>query len=588
MYSDGSQLPVAPYTWQSGDFLTASRLNSELYAFGGMQFQANGTRWHGYRPVYSSFPTGTNALAANTWTVWAKPDTSVPATAVIVTADTAAIYGVSLDPGFAGALTNDGPSAAGGAIGSPGGQYLLCGHIAQVAGGTTTYGSGLGPSGAAAPSVAGSFQQQNASRDGCAFTLDLMDIAAGGTTVWGQGSGGGQAQITSADGSGETSRFQGFWASGYPANGTTVSAIPAPATAYATATPAAFNNSIQQVMRLLNMPPSLRVLSSGAQTIPNNTATQVTLGASTLDSYSGYTTAGGGVYTVPLTGAYLVHGLVCWNGGVVGEVATGVNVNGTNLWGPAYPLDNTGRISSTKTQILDLEAGDTVSLSALQITTVNAGIGASGNSRLVVLYLGALGAPAITVTPPDVTYRWTAGMPGATVESELNATLANDLNFLVNKPYFMGYATTNQTGIAMGVNTKLAIYNNVSGLVHASNGDNYSGWNASTSVYTAPVSGWYLAVGELFMTIPSLTATPITSQLFQSSVTGASAWDWYQHMNTNANTNLGGATGVGLYYLRAGDTIASGIRTQDTSATTTSTANGAGRRSHFEVIWISE
>ena len=82
--------------------------------------------------------------------------------------------------------------------------------------------------------------------------------------------------------------------------------------------------------------------------------------------------------------------------------------------------------------------------------------------------------------------------------------------------------------------THVVVMDTAAGIVHADNGDNYSGFNTTSSVYTAQVAGWYLAIYEAFATY---AGTPSTASLvvgLQTSSSGgrspSASIDWYQQM----------------------------------------------------------
>lgn len=579
-------MPVAPYTWQTDDYPTASRLNGELYTYNGMQFTANGTRWHAYRPVYASYQELSITGASDTWTPYQISPVLNSANTV---ADTAAIYGIPLDPHAEHAITQTGPAGGGGLATSPGGLYLMAGYIPVAASANGPYGHGLGPVAGGTPTSQGTFQAANSHFDGCAWTADILDIASLAPGQWAYQFGGFTTVCAGTDGSGEMPRLQALWSSVYPANGTTVASVPSPATSITTMTSTALNATIQQVMRLLNMPPAMRAVSSTTQSIANNTPSVVSLGFATYDTYAGF--ASGTTYTVPLAGQYLCIGVVAYTG-ITGECGAGISIGGVNYWGPATSGTGAGRITCAKVQVFDLHAGDTVQLTTYQLTGAASIIGSAGPSRLTLIRLCGSGAPGVTTADPDVTYRWTAGMTGTQVASALTSTLISDMAFLLNPPYLTAYATAAQTGIALTTNTHITSYNTVSGIIHGTSGDNYSGWSAGNQKYTAPVSGWYLACQETFMTIPGSHSSPAVTSLLMPAPAGALTWDRFQFQNMSVATNPGGSAGLGLYYLRAGDTLQSGVLYGDTVGTTVSTsstaAGSASRRPHFEIVWVSE
>jgi len=441
----------------------------------------------------------------------------------------------------------------------------------------------------------GTSQAGNAGHDVTPFAVDL--IRPGGNsffvTAYNGGSGSPNAQLKfSTDGSGESFTFQALWASVPPANGHIAGAAPAPKTSWLstdTVTAAGLNAEIRDIFRVLNMPPALKVQSTGTTSCATSTATAISLPSVLLDSYSGWN-SGTSTYTAPFSGIYLISGNVFFPGsGTVTLAKTGVNVGGTNIWGPAGPDPSGGVLGTSKIGLFDLNAGDTVQLMGFQTSGSTQSTVSSPVSQLVILYMGAKGAVTGSPTPPDLSYRYPPQGGSAAALSTLNTHLANDTNFLVNKPYFTGHQQTQQTGIADGTETQVII-DTIAGQVHASNGDNYSGWNATTHVYTAPVDGWYMAISEVFLPPATLTTQPASAALLQvSSNFGASdAWDWYQHATANTSGQVTGAAAMGFYYLRQGDTITPGVIQQNMVSGTNSLAAPASAKTHFDLIWVSE
>jgi hypothetical protein len=581
-------MPIVPSTWNAGDFATASRLNGDLYSINGSAFLPTGTRWNAYRPVYSAWNSQNTTGTGGQWFEWTVP--TLTYSGAIVTADTAAAYGSPIDPNSSGIISGNGPFGASGNVNATGGYYFLSAFMPMLNGGSNNIGAAIGTQGMATPQGRGTFQSPNASFDGCPMCLDIQDIAPGLLTAFMQEATSGSASSDfghSSDGSGLSPRFQGFWASVLQNNGAILGAVPSPASSISTITAATMNATVRDVLNLFNMPPLLRCESTGTQAIAD-TFSPTTVNLASAD-YDTYIAQSGNSYVVPLNGLYLVHGLVSYastTGG--GEYGAGIAINGGDYWGPAC-TGNSGPITATKTQVFDLHAGDTIQLITYQATgATTQTIGGVAPSRLLVYYMGALGAPAISAVPPDVTFRWTAGNGGSPLTANV-ASLVNDMQFLLHRPYFMGYSSITQTGLTSSVASQLTHFNNVSGIVHSSTGDPYGGWSSGGQRYTAQVSGWYLCLQEIFMNVPSLTTAPLTIALFQPSPSGNAGWDNYQRLNciTSSGT-FPGATALGLYYLRKGDSIIAGVNPFAQSSTTTQTGVSGGRQSHMEIVWISE
>lgn len=579
-------MPVPAYSWQLDDWPSASRLNGELFRTGGQPFQPNGTGFHAARPVYKSFSSLGAALSG----AWQQQGHTNSPNALTwpVLADTGALFGSRMDPIEGGTILCN-VQNSGGAQNSKGGLGLVSTFIATAAApaGGGTVNCGLGVTGLTSPSTAGTGQLGNTSFPTSVWALDIMDLNGSGPitpyAISTQTSP--SAGAFSADGSGAPTLLQAHWASVYPANGTKVSALPALTTSITGTTPltaAMFNQNIQQLMNLLNMPPLVRVQSTGTTSCASGTLQPIGFPAATYDTYGGWS-AGRDMYTVPLPGIYLVAGFVPFSIGTSSHVSAAVNINGNTFWGPAISISGAFSSGAAKVGMFDLNAGDTIQLAAQQQS------GSSQNalpgSILVVLYLGAQGIGSPVPSLPDPNYFFIAGTPASQNASVLSQHMANDLNFLLNKPYFLGWQSVAQTGATQGSATALNL-DKIQGLVHATAGDPWSGWNATTKAWAAPVPGWYLAVEEIFAVPPTLANASCAAQL-ALSVPGLTAQDSYQQNNCASGVTNTGAAAVGYYYLRAGDTITpmftdSGFFSSGTAGTNVA----GGTNSHLEIVWI--
>jgi hypothetical protein len=190
-----------------------------------------------------------------------------------------------------------------------------------------------------------------------------------------------------------------------------------------------------------------------------------------------------------------------------------------------------------------------------------------------------------------------ANPPGQTgLVSLLNTKLANDVNFLLNRPYCTVHQTSTQTGLSVGAWHSVTMQSTV-GLVHGGVGDNYAGWSTSGNHYAAPVNGWYLAVAEYN------AATITTTNSYNSMIAGFSVPtsggvvsptsgngppDWFQHMLVaNGWTYPTGVTAMNVYYLLAGETITPVAQYQSGTATTWATDVSHGFDSHLSIVWLS-
>jgi hypothetical protein len=451
------------------------------------------------------------------------------------------------------------------------------------------YGCGLGDSTAPTtqPASVGTLQASNSAHPTCVMCIDLVDSVAvrWAPLAW-------NAEVATiaptgtanADGSGWASRLMAHWASVYSSNGSVVGSLPAPLSNWTNTTPitSSFlngNTGLRGPLRFLNSPPLARAQATGTQALVATTNTTLNLTASS--GFNLYGNFASNTYTVPFNGLYFVHGSA-GIGSISGNFKVGVKINGgTTYWGPRSPAPSAGAFTATKTQIFSLNAGDTITLQAQATTAATTGTVAV--PRLVVLYVGAKGTPSPLPTVPDTTFLWTAGTPGP-VTSALNAHVANDLTFLIQRPYLLAYQTVAQN---VPVTSATSInMDTVGGIVHSDAGDNYSGWSNTFSSYAAPRSGWYLCVEEIFFTTPTLTSTPSVVGLIELSVHGTDSFDRYQQQSMVTIADGSGATAVSYYYLRAGDTIKPGVATYDSTATTLATSTV--ENSHFELVWLGE
>jgi hypothetical protein len=587
-------MPVDPHSWATDDFLTAALLDNDLYLYGGQYFVANGIRFHARRPIYKSYNANSgNSTASGNWCLaYGNSSNGSPASSVIV--DTPGLVGAWFDPKTSGSIQLNNLLGGSGLRGLPGGLMLGISYALWPATANTgNYGAGFGnrSNASSQPFSQGTFQAANSAHQGCAICIDLVDSNSFQGAPFGlNGTGGSLSPVatTNADGSGWASRWLACWASVYTANGHTASNAPAPVTSWTSTSPTLTstllngNTGLRDVLRVLNMPPLLRAEAGSSQSLTAGTDTTLNIAAdSGMDSYNGFAS---NTYTVPFTGLYFVHGYAGINN-ISGRVRAGIRINSTTTyWGPFCAAPGSGGMAASKTQIFSLNAGDTIKLRAS--ASVAATTTTTNPARLVVLYLGGLGARSPVPTPPDTTYRWAAGQPGP-LDTLFNQHVANDLLFLTQRPYLLAYQATTQTGISASTPTSVTM-DTVKGIVHADSGDNYNGWNAAGNKYVAPVSGWYLAVTEAFLAQPTLTSTPSVLGLLGLSPNGSDPWDRYQQQNMVTGSDGSGASAVSFYYLRAGDSIQPGVETFDSTSTTIATDVTTGINSHFEVVWLGE
>lgn len=589
----GDLMPLPPYTWQANDFFSAWRLNAELYQTQGIPFQPMGVAFHAAKPIYKAamYTIGPPAptWVANQWSNMGNTGAAFDES-WIVQADSGGYYGARLDPRQVGCIDGQLLQNGGGDTSRNGGLGIVF-TFASVSAGVGRVGAGIGPNGGASVTTQGTFQVGTAAQASTAWALDLIDLNANGTnalTGWVFATAASPTPaITNNDGSGSNCRISAQWAAVNQTFSSTVAALPGPQATWTSSSPlsaALMNGSagINQIMTLLNSPPTLRVVSTATQSVANAGATAINMPGATYDSYSGWNSSAN-TYTVPLSGLYLLYGAVPW-ASQSNVAATTLQINGTDYFGPKMYANGGASLGTAKVGIFSLNAGDTIRLRGFQQSggALNTAVG----SVLVGLFLGQAGAPAVLPKLPDVTYRWSAGTPNTAMPGLLNAHLANDLLFLAQKPYFLGYANSAQSGIAQNTPTSVKI-DTVSGLVHGDAGDPWSGWNSGSNVWVAPRNGWYLAVQETFMAQPP-TDGGMNIAAFKCSQPGASPTDQYQAAQSSNAFNGGGAAGINYYYLRAGDSLSPYIRVIGTSGSSVSTTVAAGFNSHFELVWIGE
>lgn len=477
-------------------------------------------------------------------------------------------------------------------------------------------------------------QLGSAAHDNAAFMLDLfhIDNAANNFGIGGYGADS-AGNVTNAyhtdtnpsDWSGEQNRMFSFWASIddaarinseygagngvlYGVQGPGAPTPPSTFTGASAITSANLNSQVVNTLNFLHGTPLLRVGTIVNQAVPNaNADTKITISQTTspqppeVDTWAGWSDATN-TYTVPVSGVYLVHGAVSWapTAAASFNVQAGIAVGANTYWGPGYQTTasasaGTGTIA-TVTRLMDLNAGDTVQLHGRH----NSGAGNASTwsavtwapCRLVMQWLGALGVPSTLWTVPDPDFRWQAGTPGSTLVTQFNSHLVNDLGFLVNRPYLLSWQSVvaaSNTGVAANAQA-VVVMDQVAGRVHASTGDNYSGWTSgAANKYTCQRTGWYLVVGEYTIATNASTPYPIAAQVVIPNAQAHSNTWWGQHISTTSGSTNPGATFLNVQYLRAGDTIQPAAMVQPANNTNTwATAVPARQESHFGLIWLSQ
>lgn len=351
---------------------------------------------------------------------------------------------------------------------------------------------------------------------------------------------------------------------------------------------------ITDVVNFLANPPVFRIQDTSAPSIPSGALTPLafTGDSPTVDSYAGWSP---GAYTVQRDGVYLLGGLGCFAANTTGIRMAGVSVNGTTWWGPPYAAAGAGGTHATKTQVLSLRGGDSVQFVLYQDSGAPLALSSTAASRFFLVWLCAPGVPQQNWTPPDTTFRWAAGTQGEDLGGDLTAIwqqhIANDLGFLVSRPYVLAWQSTAQTGLAAG-SFSTPTLDRVSGIVHGDGGDPWGGWTpGGANLYTAPADGWYLCVGEDFTTGTSAAGATVTAGLSQPTSGGyapSASPDWYQELT--ATTSGGGASLFGITYALAGETITPQVMGSSYPApygTLTGSLNSGVMASHLSVVWIS-
>lgn len=525
--------------------------------------------------------------------------------------DNAALFGVGADrPGDAARYRSVGAVAPGsaGIAGVQGGWNLVFNFV-PVTPFSQTSGSAFGSAwyfGSNAQQDIGPIQPGSAVYDNCGFAVDLVPRTPGDGALsvgaW-MTDGGGKNGTIKANGSstcGETPRLGEIWCGVLSGNNPLITTVPSPITSIGAATPinsGTLNTSIRQTLALLNYPPMLSIQAplGGILGTAITTLNWISF-TPAIDNFSAFSV--GTNYVVPTSGLYFAHcTAVLEHGGAAGQFATGFKVGSTNYFGGWYtygPAQNQF-FGAAATKILDLNAGDTVS-TFVQSSTGGQILSAVGYSHWNMVWLGAITGGGLTWQPPEVTgFQFQAATPPGTASTQLagimNTKIANDLNFLLNRPYLMVHQSTAQTST---VNTFVpCTMQTIGGLVHGSTGDNYGGW--ANNKYTAQVPGWYLAVEEISVAAGAGSQDQITAGFsvptsggFASPATSHGQPDWYQSLPlVSGGTQPGGVTGIGVYYLSKGETIAPAVMYQSGTRTTFSTDVTHNFNSHFELIWLS-
>jgi hypothetical protein len=612
-------MPVDPASFGSAAIITARALNTALYTYSpGNNHAPTGILFHAMPPMLTEVARAAFGFAQSSSPTGASSETPLVGSGYWQNScDTSAVFSIGADLAGAeayGAFTAAVPGSSGsastgigGSAAAAGGWHLFWGFpmwakqtntgaagalIQGVTGGTATGGN----------ITFGGFQRSSTSFNNASYVLDLLNSTEGTVSsgwalagICADASSNTFAYATSSALAGTASRLGALWACGNSGSLPVIGTLPVIQSAWAGTTPvtsSVLNNSITSTLQFLNLQPSFRVATAVSPSILAGSTTAITLGTAQLDTHSGWNSVAA-TYTVPVTGVYLVHGClsVVNFSGTGNSIYAGVRVGTVNTYGPAYTQagGSASVLRAQITRLLDLQAGDAVQLTAL--ATANAGLSNSEPTRFLMKWMAALAGSSNSAawTVPDLWYRWQAGAPGSSLPSLFTQYVGNDLNFLINRPYFLGYQSTAQSGLSAATWYTVQM-GSAAGIIHASAGDNYGGWVSGTANrYAAQVPGWYLATLMVSQASPNANATHAAGISYYTSGTIAQSTtpDMFQVITSDTATAIPGAEAIGLYYLDAGDYLQPEINQLGGNATY-STSVSAGHQSTFGVVWVSE
>jgi hypothetical protein len=114
--------------------------------------------------------------------------------------------------------------------------------------------------------------------------------------------------------------------------------------------------------------------------------------------------------------------------------------------------------------------------------------------------------------------------------------------------------------------------------------DPYSGWNASTHLWTPPAgySGWY----QVTVTIRTATLADLVN--LQPALAGTWTYGLGILQAQGAGTPGGGASGTFTVYLTGGQDTVGGACGLYNSGSNVSTSLTAGQQSALEIVWVSQ
>lgn len=602
-------MPTPPSVYFAG-YVSPQQLNTDMYSYDGTGFGANGILYHSHVPALQEtlIAPGTAYAAVSQQAVSSGNGEGY------TVIDTTALFSSGADfPGPNAAFTFENPvPGSGGAAGTVSGYWLTWGF--PYSGLITAPPGGVGAGVILGTAyTTGVFQYGSTAHNNCPWYLDILNAGSGFTyhpAFWWL-SGSTPAPVgNSSDTSGQTCRMGWLW-KGVSQGGSTVGTVPVPQLSWGTVTSAALNNN-SSILSFLNNPPLLKVVTSAGQSFGNAAATIVGLhNTPTIDNYSGWSTALSN-YTVPLPGYYLFCPTIVWGTASAANIRySGLETiaGGTTVMfqGPAYQAtpvgpgaSGVGLTATAVARVFNFSTGDRVAAFGFQNSGVSLSLYTGLPTRLIGAYMSQA-APAgsvYTLAAPDTSFRWQAGaLSGTALTAALNTHLGNDLQFLMNKPYFTGYQQTAQSGFASSSGFHQVNIDTLGAPPRGGNGDNYGGWSTANSWYVSQLAGWYLCIADLYATTPVSGTVGTLSAGFSVSSSGgivpSSTPDWYQQVVYPVATGGAppGVTAIGLYYLSSGEHIAPVMQAQSWGGnwgTFTSSSTGATVFSQFSCFWVAE
>lgn len=600
-------MPIPPSQYVPGP-VSPQQLNTDLYGKPGIP---SGVLFHAHRPLQSE----TILQGGTAYTeLAAQPIRSAGVQAYTVV-DTTALYSVGADnPGTASLFSFNNKVPATEGIGTRVGGWWLSWNFPVLEDVTVPPGGvGAGMALNGTFNRMGTFQYGATTTHNTPFYLDI--IGSGGTAntwepgFWWLSPSVPQVYGYLSDTSAQTTRMGWLYVATGP-NAPVVDSIPQVPVSWGTVTSAGLN-AMGSALALLNNPPALAVQTESGQSVPDDAITVLTFTTTVLDNYAGWSSAAS-TYTAPLPGLYLFSPTTAWgtaSDAFIRRSALIVNADaGDVVWqGTDYPAtpvgpgdSGVGLTGTSMIRVYSLGAGDTVQAAGLQNSGGDLSLYTGYPSRFVGAWMTPV-APSGTVLTweaPETGYWFQAGaLAGTAITAALETRIGNDVNFLLNRPYFTGYQTTSQSGFADNTWQHVTI-DTVGAPPRGGNGDSYGGWNSSDNWYVSQVPGWYLVVADLYATKPAATTAVITAGIYCSSSGGITPSntppDWYQQCYFPYLSGRPGAAAVGLYYLQPGEYVYPMLQarywggTWGTFVAWAGTSSASPVVSQFSCFWVSE